>query len=211
VHMCIYHASHGHRTCTYVVHALCDVSAFPTSVLFLRAFPTLLHKVFAFPTLFTEGPRAKPEKKWGALGACHALNALNARIFFSRCCRRREGGGSCCWEGGGARCRREGGGVCCRQEGGGGCCWEGGGCRRWEGGGGCCWEGGGCCREGGGACCRREDCAGGGEGADAAARVAWDLPVRDCLGFRAWWTSDDWRLLRPGCRGMIGSMWCIRQ
>jgi hypothetical protein len=26
-----------------------------------------------------------PEKKWGALGACHALNALNARIFFSRC------------------------------------------------------------------------------------------------------------------------------
>jgi hypothetical protein len=25
-----------------------------------------------------------PEKKWGALGACHALNALNARIFFSR-------------------------------------------------------------------------------------------------------------------------------
>jgi hypothetical protein len=26
-----------------------------------------------------------PEKKWGVLGACHALNALNARIFFSRC------------------------------------------------------------------------------------------------------------------------------
>jgi hypothetical protein len=68
-----------------VVHALCDVSAFPTSVLFLRAFPTLLHEVSAFRTLFTEGARAKPEKKWGALGACHALNALNARIFFSRC------------------------------------------------------------------------------------------------------------------------------
>jgi hypothetical protein len=75
VHICVYHASHGRRTCTYVVHALCDVSAFPTSVLFLRA----------FGTLFTEGARAKPEKKWGALGACHALNALNPRIFFSRC------------------------------------------------------------------------------------------------------------------------------
>jgi hypothetical protein len=27
-----------------------------------------------------------PEKKWGALGACHDLNALNAHIFFSRWC-----------------------------------------------------------------------------------------------------------------------------
>jgi hypothetical protein len=82
--MCIYHASHGRRTCTYVVDALCDVSAFSTSVLFLRAFPTLLHEVSVFPSLFTDGARAKPQKKWGALGACHALNALNARIFFSR-------------------------------------------------------------------------------------------------------------------------------
>jgi hypothetical protein len=31
-----------------------------------------------------------PEKKWGALGACHALNALNARIFFFAMCTKPE-------------------------------------------------------------------------------------------------------------------------
>jgi hypothetical protein len=83
VHMCIYHASHGHRTCTYVVHATC--LRFPRRCCFCVRSQRCSARCLAFPTLFTEGARATPEKKWGALGACHALNAPNARIFFSRC------------------------------------------------------------------------------------------------------------------------------
>jgi hypothetical protein len=71
------------------VPTLCTLSAtclrFPRRCCFCVRSQRCSARCLAFPTLFTEGARATPEKKWGALGACHALNAPNARIFFSRC------------------------------------------------------------------------------------------------------------------------------